>query len=184
MIMKVVIPTRRGHSTARPSRSAVQYHRVEDELRTAVLAASERPEVREAVGRVYANLAKAIEARRPICQTSGRCCRFEEFGHRLYVTTLELAKVVHDLDQIEKEQAPSISPKSLPVLTAHNPQPTTHNERGCRFQVDGLCSIHAIRPFGCRIFFCDATSTQWQHDQYEQHHAELRGLHEGARLAR
>jgi Fe-S-cluster containining protein len=48
---------------------------------------------------------------------------------------------------------------------------------GCPFQVNKLCSVHGFRPFGCRMFFCDATSTQWQNEQYERFHAELKELH-------
>ena len=49
---------------------------------------------------------------------------------------------------------------------------------GCPFQVEGLCSVHSIRPFGCRVFFCDATSDDWQHAQYERFHAQLKQLHD------
>jgi Fe-S-cluster containining protein len=49
---------------------------------------------------------------------------------------------------------------------------------GCRFQEHNLCTVHTIRPFGCRMFFCDATSTEWQHQQYERFHADLKRLHE------
>jgi Fe-S-cluster containining protein len=49
---------------------------------------------------------------------------------------------------------------------------------GCPFQSDKLCTVHAIRPFGCRIFFCDATTTDWQNQMYEQFHARLKRLHE------
>jgi len=31
---------------------------------------------------------------------------------------------------------------------------------------------------GCRLFFCDSTSTDWQRDQYEQFHTQLKRLHE------
>jgi hypothetical protein len=41
-----------------------------------------------------------------------------------------------------------------------------------------LCSVHTIRPFGCRIFFCDATATDWLAEQYERFHARIRRLHE------
>ncbi|MGH7214404.1 MAG: hypothetical protein ACREIT_06545, partial [Tepidisphaeraceae bacterium] len=51
-------------------------------------------------------------------------------------------------------------------------------QSGCPFQLDKLCTVHAIRPFGCRIFFCDSTATQWQQEQYERFHAELKRLHE------
>jgi hypothetical protein len=49
---------------------------------------------------------------------------------------------------------------------------------GCPFQVAKLCGVHAIRPFGCRMFFCDPASTQWQNDAYERYHARLKQLHE------
>jgi Fe-S-cluster containining protein len=49
---------------------------------------------------------------------------------------------------------------------------------GCPLQKENLCSVHAIRPFGCRIFFCDTTATQWQQERYELFHAELKQLHE------
>jgi Fe-S-cluster containining protein len=43
--------------------------------------------------------------------------------------------------------------------------------------VAGRCTVHDIRPFGCRIFFCDKTSTQWQQEQYEVFHQTIKRLH-------
>ncbi|MDB5295662.1 MAG: hypothetical protein JWO31_1645, partial [Phycisphaerales bacterium] len=60
-------------------------------LSTDVRAASGRPELATAVAELYARVAAAIDARQPVCVISGRCCRFEQFGHRLFVTTIELA---------------------------------------------------------------------------------------------
>ena len=126
-------------------------------LRDAVMQAATHPALRAAVARVYENLQREIDARKPVCTASGRCCRFEEFGHRLYVTTIELAAFVGQLAE----------------------RPTNPNSGGgCPFQVNGLCSVHTIRPFGCRVFFCDATSDDWQHQQYERFHAELKRLHD------
>jgi Fe-S-cluster containining protein len=132
----------------------------------AVYRAAGREEVRAAVQQVYADLQAQIDARRPVCNTSGRCCRFEEFGHRLYVTTLELAAFVYELET-----------RSWPASLEDNRK--AWDGTGCPFQVAGQCGVHAIRPFGCRIFFCDASSTQWQQEQYEQFHARLKRLHEG-----
>src|SRR5215217_6713381 len=70
-----------------------------NELRKAVLAAAGRAEARAAVEAVYADLAVEVERRRPVCVVSGRCCRFEEYGHRLYVTTIELAAFKRGLDR-------------------------------------------------------------------------------------
>ena len=130
----------------------------ENELHQAVYRAAGRAEVRAAIADVYEALQHQIDARRPICNASGRCCRFEEFGHRLYVTTIELAAFVYELEMRLASR-------------------TEWDGKGCPFQVAGLCGVHAIRPFGCRIFFCDATSTQWQQEQYDAFHRRIKGLH-------
>jgi Fe-S-cluster containining protein len=115
----------------------------------------------KAVGAIYDAVQREIDARRPLCVMSGRCCRFEEYGHRLYVTTLELASFLA-----------AAAPGGLLMRIDHR------DRQGCPFQLNGLCSVHAFRPFGCRIFFCDPTATQWQQDLYERYHAELKRLHE------
>src|SRR5688572_15421937 len=127
------------------------------ELRDAVRAAAARADVRDAVANVYHALQEQIELRRPVCVTSGRCCRFEEFGHRLLVTTMELAAF---------------------SAARGFADPPTATAASCPFQQEKLCTVHAIRPFGCRVFFCDETSTDWQRHQYESFHAELKRLHE------
>ena len=130
---------------------------VESQLAQIVREAGARQAVVAAVHALYAEVQRQIDARRPLCAISGRCCRFEEYGHRLFVTTMELAAFVADLPA----------------------RPTAPwDGTGCPFQVAKLCTVHAIRPFGCRMFFCDATSTAWQNEQYEHFHAELKRLHE------
>jgi hypothetical protein len=126
-------------------------------FREAVALAREREEVRRAVRNVYIALQDAIDLRRPLCAASGRCCQFEEFGHRLFVTSAEMGTFLHELGH------------ELPEPSAF----------GCPFQQrSDLCGVHNIRPFGCRIFFCDATSTDWQRRQYEHLHASIRSIHE------
>jgi Fe-S-cluster containining protein len=125
-------------------------------LREAVDRAAGRADVRAAVDDIYARLQGEIDRRKPRCDASGRCCRFETFGHRLYVTTLELAAFVQQ-----------VSPSDRPW-----------DGTGCPYQIEGLCSVHASRPFGCRVFFCDSASDDWQHAQYERFHAELKRRHE------
>lgn len=136
---------------------------MEQDLRKAVREAAGRPEVSEAVGRIYRELQEEIDQRKPVCVISGRCCRFEEYGHRLYVTTLELAAFVKGLSDLSSTGAPVSRSTDL---------------GGCPFQIKKLCGVHAIRPFGCRVFFCDETATDWQHEQYKKFHARLRSLHE------
>src|ERR1700722_5420328 len=117
------------------------------DLAAAVRNASQREEVCQAVHELYQSLEDEIGRRRPVCVISGRCCRFDEYGHRLYVTTLELARFVHD--------------------TALLQAPENWDGAGCPYQRAKLCTVHASRPFGCRMFFCDATSTDWQNSAYE-----------------
>src|SRR3954453_22401270 len=105
-----------------------------EEARQAIVEASTRPEIHSAITALYDDLQKEIDLRRPKCILSGRCSRFEEFGHRLYVTTLELAAFLHDLKRIGQN------------IPAPNPG-------GCPFQINKLCSVHLICPFACRLFF-------------------------------
>lgn len=161
----------------------------------AVRRAAARPEVREGVAFLYADVQSEIDARRPICSVSGRCCRFEEYGHRLFVTTLELATFVHDAAARSDDAArysdssphagsfgPGF-PSGLDEISPPRPHrlltvPLASDTGGCPFQVDRLCSVHPFRPFGCRMFFCDATATEWQNQAYERFHARLKRLHE------
>jgi Fe-S-cluster containining protein len=135
-----------------------------DELRQAVRGAGQRAEVLAALAELYAVVQTAIDARRPVCAMSGRCCRFEEFGHRLFVTTIELAGFVHDLE-LSRSGGVAVS---IADDTIHD----------CPFQSGHLCGVHAIRPFGCRMFFCDASAGDWQAEQYEVFHQRLKRLHE------
>lgn len=180
--MPRAISSRAGHN-------GTQRATMESELRDAVRAATGRDDVCRAVSAVYLTLADEIAIRRPICKTSGRCCRFEEFGHRLYVTTMELAKFSRELASDHEPPSavrdgslkPSLSHR-LPILTTDNlpsaDRQPADQPPGCPFQIQGLCGVHALRPFGCRIFFCDQTSTAWQQDLYERLHGQIRHLHD------
>jgi Fe-S-cluster containining protein len=67
------------------------------------------------------------------CSTCGKCCDFESYGHRLYVTTPEMIYFVKKLGIANIKQ----------ITTAR-----------CPYQVEGKCSVHAFRFSGCRIFCC------------------------------
>jgi Fe-S-cluster containining protein len=185
-----------------------------EQLARTVRDAATRPEVRDAVMRLYAAVQKEIDTRRPLCVISGRCCRFEEYGHRLYVTTIELAAFTYGLEkrtlprnvvagESRQPPAPRSATMQLPLIL-HGPfedsaEPgrvapggpeaqsslgmkyghlIAANPGGCPFQTGKLCGVHPIRPFGCRMFFCDATATEWQNQAYERFHAELKTLHD------
>ena len=82
---------------------------------------------------LYAEVDAAVAAAGPRCDSSGRCCRFKEWGHVLYLSELE-ADV---------------------LLEAAPPYTTPVSPDGCPFQVGTLCTAREPRPLGCRIYFCD-----------------------------
>jgi len=135
-----------------------------------------KSETRDAIADLYRELDADIAARRPICNTSGRCCKFESWGHRLYVTALELC-YFQDLQSADRRNGPKNRSNGvrfpLPLYAgdgAFSP--------GCPWQVEGLCTARDSRPLGCRVYFCDPLSTTWQQDVYEKYHQKLVKLHE------
>jgi Fe-S-cluster containining protein len=48
---------------------------------------------------------------------------------------------------------------------------------GCPFQVKNLCGIHAIKPLGCRVYFCDRSAQRWQEELSEAMLERVRSLH-------
>jgi Fe-S-cluster containining protein len=110
----------------------------------------------ERVDAVYQQFESERASRKPHCAQSGDCCRFEAYGHRLFVTVMEAA-------HFRRDAAGGVA---------------DWDGSGCPFQVGGLCSRHPVRPFGCRVFFCDRSSTAWQQEQYERFHGQIRELHD------
>src|ERR1700678_2484525 len=140
-----------------------------NELSEIVHAAAVRPEVVSAVWALYARLAERIAERKPVCIASGRCCRFETFGHRLFVTAAELAAF---LAEFSGQNAGTRHPAADRLAARFE----AWDGSGCPFQVNRLCQVHEIKPMGCRLFFCDSTSTEWQQQQYELFHEELKAI--------
>lgn len=127
-------------------------------LRDAVGRPVDRVAVLGALDSVYGAFQALVDLRKPRCEQSGRCCRFEAFGHLLFVTPVELIGFRERL----------ATPVGVWDGTA---MPS------CPFQQDGLCSVHRARPFGCRVYFCDPTATDWQREQYEAFHDQIKNLH-------
>ena len=102
------------------------------------------------------------------CQQSGRCCKFESFGHRLYMSGLEIAAFkLRAGNPVKASQTESIP------LPQFDPK-----QDGCPYQIDGLCSVHQVRSFACRVFFCQEGSDDWQSQQYEAFQEKIKKLHE------
>jgi len=67
---------------------------VDPQFSRTVEEVARRPEVLEAVSRLYDDVQREINARKPVCVMSGRCCRFEEYGHRLFVTFFDSEEAI------------------------------------------------------------------------------------------
>ena len=129
------------------------------------LTAARDPTIVAQLESIYAQCAIAIENRAPTCWASGRCCNFKATGHLLYVTGLEAAYAVTRLTPAH----PSLTQQALTEAIASG---------GCPFQINNTCGIHTIKPLGCRIYFCDKSSQDWQHDLSETPLTSIRALHD------
>ena len=94
-------------------------------------------EALSALNDLYDEVEAEIHACAPICEISGRCCRFREYGHDLFVSILERD---HWLRSGE------------PAVAANDWRPGEN----CPWQSPtGLCTARKGRPLGCRVYFCD-----------------------------
>jgi hypothetical protein len=132
-----------------------------------------------AVAHILANADADIAAHKPACRNSGRCCRFEEYGHRLYVTSAELLHFAHT-----HVAPPASCPLPAPTHAISLPQFFSSDApRGCPYQIDNLCTAREARPLGCRVYFCDASAQSWQNELYEKYHSQLVALHDQFQLS-
>jgi hypothetical protein len=92
-------------------------------------------QVHRQVLELYREVDAAVAAEGPVCLASGRCCRFKEYGHVLFLSNLEADVLLAG--------APSYD------------QPVSADF--CPFQKDRLCTAREPRPLGCRVYFCDPT---------------------------
>lgn len=90
---------------------------------------------REPLLSLYRDLDAAIAELSPVCVLSGRCCRFQEYGHTLFVSEPEAR-----------------------LLLADAPSPLRPLDDGatCPWQDQaGRCGAREARPLGCRVYYCD-----------------------------
>lgn len=131
--------------------------------------AAVEPRVSEVLNAIFKDATEVARRERPLCLASGRCCRFEAHGHRLYVTGLEAAWFLHQLSET--------CGRTLQVSEIES----ARSRGDCPLLENGLCSVHDIRPFGCRGYFCDPRAS-WQEATYERWHQQVRTLHDELEL--
>src|SRR6266567_103945 len=89
--------------------------------------------IRRRVLELYRDVDRDVAVAGPVCVASGRCCRFKEYGHTLFLSNLEA--------EVLLASAPPFA------------QPVTADF--CPFQKENLCTAREPRPLGCRIYYCD-----------------------------
>jgi Fe-S-cluster containining protein len=115
-----------------------------------------RDQVWSGLEEIYTDLDRELAELRPLCQRSGRCCRFKDFGHQLWTTQVELDYLVGH--------------EGLP--------PAAPAEKGlCPYLKEGLCGVRDHRMLGCRIYFCDTGYASAMGPLYEKYHARIKELH-------
>ena len=113
--------------------------------------------------RLYADIDRHLASAQPVCDNCGKCCDFDRYGHRLYVTTLEMLYFWSGL----REQQSNAALKSQ--LTAPDGR--------CPYQQQG-CTARPFRPASCRIFYCRDLPAEFQHNLTEQVMQRLMVMHE------
>jgi len=108
------------------------------------------------VREIYREAERDIAAAGPVCQASGRCCRFKEYGHTLFLSNLEAEVLLH-----------AAPPFQRPVSSDF-----------CPFQVEKLCTAREHRPLGCRVYFCDPAYQETGQQISEKYIAKLKSLAE------
>jgi Fe-S-cluster containining protein len=89
--------------------------------------------LRRQVLKMYDEVDREVAAAGPVCVASGRCCRFKEYGHVLYISNLEAEVLLHSAPAYDQPVTPEF----------------------CPFQKGSLCTAREPRPLGCRVYYCD-----------------------------
>lgn len=111
-------------------------------------------ELRRQVLELYRDADAEVRAAGPVCIASGRCCRFKEFGHVLYVSSLEADVLLASAPAYEQPITPDF----------------------CPFQKGQLCTAREPRPLACRVYYCDPSYQETCNEITEKYLGRLKAL--------
>jgi Fe-S-cluster containining protein len=111
-------------------------------------------ELRRRVLELYQQIDAEVNVAGPVCVASGRCCRFKEWGHVLYISNLEADVLLAAAPPYAKPVSPDF----------------------CPFQKDRLCTAREPRPLGCRVYYCDPAYQETANAITEKYLAKLKAL--------
>ena len=125
-------------------------------------------ELMRAVGELYAEVGTAIDQLAVGCEQCGRCCRFEEFGQDLLVSTVEAGYLLSWLR------------RHWSGLRRQLGERVKVGQEVCPFLEGKVCGMREGRALGCRVFFCRAKGAKRteMEEIYEVYHKRIRELHE------
>lgn len=140
------------------------------------LAAAADPAIEGELRGILDEASREIERHRPICLASGHCCRFDEFGHDLFVTGLETAAFLRRAASEPLTRRPDGA--ASPCLPLPQLGGGTRLGRVCPWLQGRLCGARDARPLACRVFHCDPAARSWSGDLLERMHGRIRTMHE------
>jgi Fe-S-cluster containining protein len=111
-------------------------------------------ELQRRVLEIYAEADREVAAAGPVCVASGRCCRFKEQGHVLYLSSVEAEVLLASAPPYEKPVSPDF----------------------CPFQQENLCTAREPRPLGCRVYYCDPGYQETGNQISEKYLQKLKAL--------
>ncbi len=117
---------------------------------------SQNEEIIAEIGLLYAWLDRVLashKAKAGTCTACGKCCDFDAYGHRLYITHAEMLYFSQKIGGNLKEM----------------------RSGKCPYMVENRCSVHKHRFLGCRTYGCQGDS-DFQNELTEQALARLKNL--------
>ncbi len=118
-------------------------------------------DVRRKVLEIYHAADAAVAAAGPVCVASGRCCRFKEYGHTLFISNLEADVLLDAAPPYEQPASPDF----------------------CPFQKENLCTAREPRPLACRVYYCDPAYQETGQQISEEYLRRLKRLAQEEGLA-
>ncbi len=116
----------------------------------------------EFIQNIYNQLDRHLEAANPHCDSCGKCCRFDDYDHKLFATTLEMLYFFHGLQTLQENGI-------FKNIRA--------NPHACPFLFKAGCQIRDWRTAGSRYCFCQSLNRVFQSDLSESILKQLRSAH-------
>lgn len=103
---------------------------------------------------IYNKLDIELSKINPGCDGCGTCCHFDEYGHELYVSNIEVEYILENVD------VPPFDP----------------DQKTCPFFVEKKCTIREHRTLGCRVFFCNPDYKEQSYEIYNKYYKMIKDI--------